>query len=411
MSFQTIDGSMTIVLDLVATTVLSGLLLMLGYFIKKKVPVLAKFCIPAPVIGGLIFAIIAWIFFGTGVMRFKLDTTLQTPFMIAFFACVGFGGSFALLKAGGKSLLIFLVLCWTLAVVQNAIGVGLASAMGVHPVLGVMAGAVSLVGGHGNAAAFGPEAEAMGVVGATTVAFAAATYGLISGALLGGPMGNYLITKFKVPIKTSGMAEAAGAQINKKDELPISGESFMRHMTIIGVFMALGGLITVGVKAFNIPNLALPGYVGAMFIAILFRNVNDKVKAIQIDERLIDLVKEISLGFFLTMAIMTLKIWELTSLAIPLIVILLVQTIIVLLYVRFLAWPALGKNYDTAVMLSGYVGASLGVTATAVANMSAVCEKYDTYSAKAFLIVPLSCAVFVDVIAIPAILFFMSYFA
>lgn len=413
MNLQTVEGTLTLSFDLVSTTALAGLLLMFGYFMRKKFSFLEKYCIPAPVIGGLIFAILAWILKINDVMVFSLDTTLQTPFMVAFFACVGFGGSFALLKSGGKSLIVFLVLCWIMAIIQNSVGVGLAKVLGINPVLGVMAGAVSLTGGHGNAAAFGPEAEALGVVGATTVAVAAATYGLIIGSLSGGPLGRFLINKFKVPIKsnTEGIDIKAHEANMKQKEGNFSAHNVMKHMTIVGVFMVIGGFFVTFVKMLKIPNFALPQYVGAMFVAIIFRNLNDKFKIIEVDSKVIDLIKEIGLGFFLTMAIMTLKIWELADLEIPLLVILAVQTIIVFAYILFIVWPLMKKDYDAAVMCAGFTGVGLGVTATAVASMSAVCETYKENSFKAFLIVPLCCAVFIDIVAIPCIVFFMSYFA
>lgn len=412
MFIEILDGKLSLVIDLVGTTTLAGLLLLLGYFVQKRVKFLSRFCIPAPVIGGLIFSILAWILWSVFGFSFILDTTLQTPFMIAFFACVGYGGSFLLLKSGGKFLGIFLILCWVLAICQNFIGVFLAKILGINPILGVMAGAVSLVGGHGNAAAFGPVAESLGAIGGTGVAIAAATYGLIAGSLLGGPVGNYLITKFRVPIKTSTMGAKDDQNLKINNDLEgVTPKGLIKHIGLIGVFMVIGGLITGGVVLMKIPNFALPGYVGAMFIAIIFRNINDKFKITSINSLDIDLIKEISLGFFLTMAIMTLKIWELASLAIPLFVILIVQTIFIILFVFFIAWPALRKDYDAAVMISGLIGGGLGVTATAVANMSAICEKYNETSLKAFLIVPLCCAVFVDIVAIPIILFFINAFA
>jgi len=196
-------------MDMVTTTVFAGVLLMLGYFLRKKLPVLERLCVPAPVIGGILFSVTALILRNTDVMTFSFTTTLQTPFMIAFFTCVGYGGSFKLLRTGGIALFIFLAICWVLSLVQNVVGVGLATALGMHPLMGVMAGAVSMTGGHGNAAAFGPEAEALGAVGAQTVAIAAATYGLIVGALIGGPVGEFFIKKFSVKIESEdvGMSE------------------------------------------------------------------------------------------------------------------------------------------------------------------------------------------------------------
>lgn len=413
MAFSLVDGILTLNLDLVATTTLAGLLLMLGYAFRKWFTFLEKFCIPAPVIGGLLFAIVALVLRTSGLLVFSLNTTLQTPFMIAFFACVGFGGSFALLRAGGKALLVFLALCWGMAICQNIIGVSLAKLLDIHPILGVMAGAVSLTGGHGNAAAFGPEAEALGVTGATTVAIAAATYGLIVGSLSGGPVGRFLITRYNVPIKTSeiGIDRNQAEASMKKEESHITPRSLMHHMALVGVFMVLGGLVTVGVRMLNIPNFSLPGYVGAMFIAIIFRNLNDKYKLTQVDSSAIEMIREVGLGFFLTMAIMTLRIWELVDLAVPLMVILAVQTAFVLLYIFILVWPLMKKDYDAAVMSAGFTGVGLGVTATAIASMSVVCERFGVYSFKAFLIVPLCCAVFIDIVAIPAIVFFLGYFA
>lgn len=412
MFYEVIEGVRTLRLDMVATTTLAAILLMSGYAIRRRVRFLEKFCIPAPVVGGLLFAVLAWILRSAGVLSFSLDTSLQMPFMIAFFACVGYGGSFRLLKAGGKSLAVFLVLCWVISVCQNAIGVGMAKLLGINPVLGVMAGAVSLTGGHGNAAAFGPEAEALGVAGATTVAVAAATYGLIIGSLSGGPVGRFLINRNDVPISTSEVgidSRMYERATEKKGE--ITAMSTMRHMTVVGIFMVCGGLFTMAVKALKIPNFALPGYVGAMFVAIIFRNVNDGLKLVEMDTAAVDFIKEIGLGFFLTMAIMALRIWELADLAIPLIVILAVQTIFVFLYIFLLVWPLLRRDYDAAVMSAGFTGVGLGVTATAVASMSVVGERYKLQSTKAMLVVPLCCAVFIDIVAIPAIIFFMGRFA
>lgn len=411
MKLASLENVLTLQLDLVATTTLVAILLMTGYAIRKKIAFLEKFCIPAPVIGGLIFAILAWILRSMGLLVFALDTSLQTPFMVAFFACVGYGGSFVLLKAGGRVLFIFLALCWIIAICQNVIGIALAKILNINPVLGVMAGAVSLTGGHGNAAAFGPEAEKLGVNGATTVAVAAATYGLIVGSLSGGPVGRFLIKWFHVPVNM-GETKAAPTKDEKVEtKTAVTSGILMKHMMVVGVFMVIGGLITMGFKALNIPNFSLPGYVGAMFAAMIFRNFNDKFHMIKIEQPAIDMIKEVGLGFFLTMAIMSLKIWELADLAVPLIVILLVQTIFVLLFIFFLVWPLMRKDYDAAVMSAGFTGVGLGVTATAIASMSVVCERYKLNSFKAFLIVPLCCAVFIDIVAIPVIVFSIGNFA
>ncbi|MGX7059481.1 sodium/glutamate symporter [Vagococcus humatus] len=411
MDVQMIDGVRTMQVDMITTVAVAGLLLMLGYYIRRKVPILERMCIPAPVIGGFIFANLVWLLRGTNLLVIEMDVTLQLPFMLAFFTCVGFGGSFKLLKAGGRLLVVYLVSCWILAVIQNVVGVGLASAMGQNPIMGVMAGTVSLVGGHGNAAAFGPVAEKLGVEGATTVAVASATYGLVVGSLVGGPLADYLIKKYHIKIETDESGLDMDALTEKESTQIFSSQNFMAHLTLIFVFMVGGIMFSKFIEGLGIQNFAIPNYVGAMFIAIIFRNINDKHEIFELDQKVIDLILDIGLGFFLTMAIMTLKIWQLADLAVPLIIILLVQTVILFLFSRFFVFKLLGKNYDGAVMTGGFMGWGLGIAATAVVCMSAVCEKYDKRSTKAFLIAPLCGAVFVDVVAIPTIIFFITKFA
>ena len=409
MNIEMVEGVKTLNVDMIATTAIAGVLLMLGYFIRARVPILERLCIPAPVIGGSIVAALIWLLKGTGILEVSMDTTLQLPFMLAFFTCVGFGGSFRLLKKGGRLLVAFLGACWALAIIQNVVGVGLAKFLGLNPVLGVMAGTVSLVGGHGNAAAFGPVAEELGVHGATTVAVASATFGLIAGSLIGGPVGNFVIKKNKIKAEV----EEENENQDKKEKIVslFTNTSFLAHLTIVFVFMFGGILISDWISKLEIPNFALPNYVGAMFLAILFRNVNDKYDFFDLDFRITDLILEVGLGFFLTMAIMTLKVWELVDLAGPLFIILGIQLIIVILFSIFVVFPFLGKNYDGAVMTGGFAGWGMGISATAVVCMSAICEKYGVRSTKAFLIAPLCGAVFVDVVAIPTIIFFITKFA
>lgn len=399
-------------LDMIATLALAGSLLMLGYFILKKVPFLQKMCLPAPVIGGLLLSIIIWVSRSTHVLNIKMDTTLQLPFMLVFFTCVGFSGSIKQLKSGGRLLLTFLIACWALAVIQSLVGVGLAKVLGINPVLGVMAGPVSLVGGHGNAAAFGPVAEKLGVTGATTVAIASATFGLVVGSLTGGPVGNYLIKKFNIPIPENEPSMDVTVE-SKSDsaKLPITSNVFLGHLTLIFIFMLGGILVSQWIERINIPNFAIPNYVGAMFLAIVFRNLNDKYHWIELNSQVINILLDIGLGFFLTMAIMTLEIWQLADLALPLLIILFAQFFLLVIIAIFIVFPLLGKNYDGAVMTGGYTGWGMGISATAIVCMSAICEKYGKRSTKAFLIVPLCGAVFVDVVAIPTIIFFITAFA
>ncbi len=411
MGFEYAGTLLTMKLDLVATTALAAVLLMMGYGIRKKISFFEKFCIPAPVIGGFAFALLALAFKQTGALGFKMDITLQSPFMVAFFTTVGLGGSLGLLRKGGVALIIYLVTCWAIAVFQNAFGASLAYLLGLHPVLGVMAGAVSLEGGHGAAAAFGPTAEQLGVKGATAVAIASATYGLIAGSLLGGPTAKWLIDKYKVTVTTSSekyesYQDAVGA--SNEDE-KVTSRSILSMLALVLVVMAVGSWVSGYIK--QITGFVLPGYVGAMFIAVIFRNLNDAFGWVKLRLTPIDIIADVSIGMFLTMAMMGLKIWELYDLAIPLVIILVLQTIMVLCISVFVLFRLLGKDYDAAVICAGLMGHGLGATPNAVANMGAVCERYGVMSHKAFLIVPLCGAVLIDLVGIPNIVWFINYLA
>jgi len=412
MNFGVIDGVFTITLDLVATTAVAAILLMIGYWCIKHIKFFEKYCFPAPVIGGFAFALITWFLHSTGAASFKLDTTLQSPFMLAFFTTIGLGGSLALLKTGGRALIVYLVACWCLAVFQNTIGVVLAKGMGLHPLMGVMAGAVSMEGGHGAAAAFGPEAEAMGAAGAATVAIACATFGLIAGNMTGGPLARFIIDKKKVAIKTddADMTDYAGMVAEQQAKETMNSKDFLFAATIILIMMALGIQVAAWVKGAKIPNFFLPGYVGAMFGAIILRNLNDSQKWFTMNSRVISVISDICLGMFLSLAMMSLKIWQLADLALPLLVILLAQVAFIAAMSYFVLFRLLGSNYDAAVMCAGFMGHGLGATPNAVANMGAVSEHYGLRSTKAFLIVPLCGAVLIDLVAIPCISLFMGYF-
>ena len=409
MGLEFVKNVWVLKLDMVGTTALAALLLMLGYQLRKKVSFFERFCIPAPVIGGFAFSLLALFCKQLGLINFNFTTTLQSPFMIAFFTTVGIGGSLALMKKGGKGLIIYLVSCWFVAVFQNSFGSALASVLGIHPVLGVMAGAVSLEGGHGAAAAFGPTAEQLGVKGATAVAIASATYGLIAGGLIGGPIAKWLIGKYNVAIKTAeGSFESFNSAIGiDKDAEGVTSRNILTMMTLVLVIMTIGALGSAKLKAAT--GFDLPGYVGAMFVAIILRNINDSVPIVKLHMKAIDIIADVSIGIFLTMAMMTLRIWELYDLALPLIVILVLQTIALALFAIFILFRALGKDYDAVVIVSGLMGHGLGATPNAVANMGAVCERYGVMSHKAFLIVPLCGAVLIDLVGIPNIVWFINY--
>ncbi|SDE52178.1 sodium/glutamate symporter [Sporomusa acidovorans] len=410
MNFEVVNQVLVMKLDLVATVAVAVLLLMFGSWLRRVFPVLARFCIPAAVIGGFTFSMLAWVLKETSIVTFKMDTVLQMPFMIAFFTTVGLGGSFGLIKKGGKSLFVYLVGCWVLAVMQNVVGAGMAMLSGIHPVLGVMAGAVSLEGGMGAASAFGPTAEQLGVQGAFVVAVAAATYGLITGGLVGGPLAKWLIEHYNLAIETSKEEFNALHQVSPENEHDdvVSSNNVLSSMAVILVAMVLGAMFSAKIK--DLTGFVLPGYVGAMFVAVLIRNFNDVKPVFTMNEKAIDLIADVSLGIFLTMAMMSLKIWELSSLAGPLVLILVVQTIFMFIYCIYFLFPLLGRDYDAAIMCAGMIGHGLGATPNAIANMNAVTERYGVVSRKAFLIVPLCGAVLIDFVGIPNIVWFINYF-
>ncbi|HHV58347.1 MAG TPA: sodium/glutamate symporter [Firmicutes bacterium] len=408
MELSTVDGLLTLKLGLVESTALAVLLLLWGYAVRRKVKVFERFCIPAPVIGGLAFSIVALLLRQSHLLAFKLDTTVQSPFMIAFFTTVGLGGSFSLLKKGGVGLIIYWLAAGFIAWSQNGLGVLLAKLTGVHPLYGVICGAITMEGGHGSAAAFGPVIEGLGIKGATTVGMAAATFGLISGGLLGGPVTKYLIEKHNLENKQSGeayvsLAEARGIT----QEEPISGNRVMQTLGVILVAMTVGAIASKWIESTF--KLVLPGYVGAMFVAVILRNLNDHFRLVRIHEQSVDMIGDVTLGIFLSMALMTLKLWELFDLAIPMLVILIGQVVWMAVFTIFILFPLLGRDYDAAVMCAGMCGHGLGATPNAVANMSAVTEKYGP-STKAFLIVPLVGAFLIDLFGIPSILTFINIF-
>lgn len=409
MKTEIINGLLTLKVDMIATLALALLLLFLGSFLRKRINFFERFCIPAPVIGGLLFSILALILKQSNIIIISMDTTFQSPFMIAFFTTVGLGASFGLVKKGGKPLIIYWILCSILAVAQNAIGVATAKLVGIHPVLGVMMGAVSMEGGHGAAAAFGPMAEGLGVASATTVAVAAATFGLISGGLIGGPIAKHLIDKYNLKpteveeLEGQSYREAAGIS----EKANITSTAFLLQLMVITVCMTIGAMASSWITKKT--GAALPGYVGAMFTAVIFRNINDKFKLVKLDLYTIDLIGDVSLGIFLSMALMTLKLWELANLAGPMVVVLMSQVIFMLIYTIFIVFKALGQDFDAAVMASGMAGHGLGATPNAIANMGAVTEKYGP-STKAFLIVPLVGAFLIDLIGIPNIVWFINFF-
>ncbi|MBY5970643.1 sodium/glutamate symporter [Halomonas denitrificans] len=401
---------MHITLDAVATTALALLLLATGAGLKRRLNWLEHFCVPTPVIGGFGFALLAWLLRDMGIVTFELDTAMQSPLMIAFFTTVGLGGSLALLKKGGKALGVYLVACWILALMQNGVGIGMASLLGLDPLIGLMAGATSLEGGFGAAAAFGPEAEALGAQGAATAAIVSATFGMIVGGVIGAPIARWIIDRRQLPLVSEDVHDLERlAEAEHPTQGQLDGRVLLNVLAVVVPVMVLGvwfkGLLSSQL------GIILPSYVGAMFVAILLRNLNDRFQWISLPDNALSSVGDVALGIFLTMAMMNLKIWQLQEMGGPLLLILLVQTLAIVMLAIFVLFRLLGRNYDAAVLTAGFIGHGLGATPNAVANMSAVCDHYRVISHKAFIIVPLCGAVLIDIVAIPAITWCLNAFA
>ncbi|MED1918846.1 sodium/glutamate symporter [Brevibacillus sp. DP1.3A] len=394
---------MTLALNQVTTIFLAVALLVLGTFLVRKASFLQKFCIPAPVVGGLLFAVIATALKATGILQITLDTSLQSLFMLTFFTTVGLGASFKLIKLGGKLLVIYWIACGFLALAQNVIGVSLASVFGIHPLIGMMAGAVSMEGGHGAAGAFGQTLEDMGIQSALAVGIAAATFGLVAGGLVGGPTVKYLITKYDLkPTETEEVVET----VEEKGQ-PINSNTFFIQVLLITFCMALGTYL--GELFSTATGFVLPGYVGAMFVAVIVRNIVDKLNPKAIDMKSINLISDVTLGIFLSMALMSIKLWEVADLALPMLVTVFVQVVFIVLFGIFVLFRLLGKNYDAAVMVAGFTGHGLGATPNAMANMAAVTGRFGP-SRKAYLVVPIVGAFLIDVFAMPIIITTINLF-
>ncbi len=406
MEFTTVDSMKTLQFDMMGSVMFAVVLLLIGYFIRSKVKFFERFCIPGPVIGGFLFMIINAIIYSTGLFTIAFDTTLQTPFMLVFFTTIGLGASFGLLKSGGKLLVIYWLVCGAVSIIQCIIGAFGAEAFGMDAVYGIVAGPTALIGGHGGATAYGTTIEEWGYSGGIIVGVAAATYGLIVGGLVGGPLGERLIRKYNL---TPDIEENNITQDSNENEVKteLSTLVVMKHICLIMVCIVAGTLIAKWVS--TLIGMSFPTYVGAMFVAVFARNFNNKVKFMPYNHDFIDKIGDVFLGLFLSMALMTLKLWELKGLAGPLAIVLVIQTVVLATLTYFVIFRILGKNYDAAVMCSGLMGHAMGATPTGIVNMSAVCEK-NGLSRKAFIIVPIVGAFLVDIIYQPTVIWFLNAF-
>lgn len=394
---------MTFTFDMYQTLALAVIALMLGARIRKKVNFFERFCIPAPVIGGLVFAIISCILYVTGIIELSFDETLRTVCMVFFFTSVGFQANLKVLKAGGKSLAVFLAFVIILIIGQNAMAVGLAKILGIDPLIGMCTGSIPMVGGHGTAGAFGPVLEDFGLTGATTVCTAAATFGLIAGSLIGGPIGNSLITK-KDLLKTV-VKEDASMLVEEEEK---HERQFNMYAPAVFQIIIAVGIGTIVSWALSKTGMTFPIYIGAMIVAAIMRNVSEYTGKFTIHMGEINDLGGICLSLFLGIAMITLKLWQLAELALPLIILLAAQTVFMFIFARFILFNAMGRDYDAAVISAGTCGFGMGATPNAMANMQAICDKY-VPSVKAYLLIPLVGSLFADFINSLVITFFINF--
>ncbi|XVL29445.1 sodium/glutamate symporter [Staphylococcus equorum] len=398
-------------LDAITTLALACVLYLLGVYIVNHIGILKRLCIPAPVIGGLLFSVLVAILQSTNIITIKLDSEFfQNFFMLAFFTTIGLGASLKLLRLGGKVLILYFIFCGVLAVFQNIIGVSLAKVLNIPPLLGLTAGSMSMEGGHGNAAAYGQTVQNMGIDSALTVALAAATLGLVAGGLIGGPVVKFLINKYN--LKPEHAEETTKDYSNVKSNAYLRNRMtpttiFLLQFSIVAICMAIGSYL--GNTFSDITNINVPVYVGAMFVAVIIRNISEYNNLNLIDMKIVDSISDVSLSLFLSIALMSIQLTEIYQLAIPLIVIVLVQVAFIVLFSVFVVFRGLGKNYDAAVMIGGFIGHGLGATPNAMANLDVITKKYGA-SPKAYLVVPIVGAFLIDLLGVPIVTTFINIF-
>ena len=379
--------------DMFTTLMLAVLAIYFGDFMRKIFPILKKYCLPSAVVGGTVFALISLLLFKMGIVQLDFDyKAINQLFYSIFFAASGAAASMALLKKGGKLVVIFAVLAAVLAAFQNAIALAVGKFMNVDPLISMMTGSIPMTGGHGNAASFAPIAVEAGAPAAMEVAIAAATFGLISGCMLGGPFGNFLVKRFKLEGSSSNEQEMG--EIDAEGEsgsLLVNKPNLIQAVFLMCIAIGVGKLIELGLKSIQDSTgwkVALPIHVCCMFAGIVIRLIYDRKEGNHdVLYESIDIVGEFSLALFVSMSIITMKLWQLSGLGMALVVLLIAQVILIVIFCYFLTFKLLGKNYDAAVMSVGHMGFGLGAVPVSMTTMQAVCKKY-RYSKLAFFVVP-----------------------
>ena len=395
----------SIFLNTIPTVILSLLLYLFGKKIKSKSKLLTKLCIPSPVIGGILFCILNLILQIFGIAKISMNTNLMDYFISFFFTIVGLGVSIKLAKKGGSLLIKYWLLCGVLAFLQNILTIILSKLTNIHPLLALMCGTISMEGGHGSAAAYGKTIEALGIENACGIGIAAATFGLIFAGILGGPVSKYLIKKYNL----KSNVKINNNTINNKSNIVFKTDTtlFLEQILVVLFCISLGELISNLI--FKTTHIIVPSISACVLVAAIFRNINDKINIIKLEFKILDFLSDISLGLFLTMALMSIDLFKLSNLFGPIVIIVISQAIFIILFGIFIAFNVLGKNLDAAIIVGGMIGHGLGATPNALANMSSVSQIYG-YSEKAFLIVPLVAAFLLDVFTMPCIILFINFF-
>jgi len=408
---------MVVNLNMFQTVAAAIIVYYVGVALKRHISFFDKYCIPSPLIGGFVFAIINCVLYVSGIWKYTQDRDMQRFFMNLFFTSLGYMASFKTGKGvfkNGSTLVVKMSLLVTLLVIlQDVLGVTLSKAFGLNPLLGLAIGSIPLVGGHGTAGAFGPLLESLGLDNATTIALAAATFGLVSGGMLGGPVGNYLIKKYNLVseaalegIKLGGRQEDEKVDEDLPPGVTIDENRFMNAFGHLLLSMGLGTIITAACAKVNI---VIPNYVGSLFMAALLRNVIDFTHICKVYQQESSVLGSLGLNIFLSLALMSMRLWQLSYLAIPFMIILLSQVILMAFFAMYLTFPVMGKNYEAAVMAAGNCGFGLGATPNALANMKAITERFGPAPA-AFVIIPLVGALLVDIANTGIILVFINVF-
>lgn len=398
-------------LNIVSTLILAIVLCLFGNFIKNKFNIFNKVCIPTPVIGGLFFSLLIFILRKFGILEITMDTSLMPYFLSIFFISVGFCINIFSAKGGGKLLFLYWLLCAILGLCQNLIAVFSSKLLHIKPLLGFMCGSVSMEGGHGYSLAFGKTIESLGIENACAIGIAAATLGLITGGLLGGPVGRFLIYKYDLkPLKGGSRLFKSNKNQNtiktNKPKIQFTPIGFLENILILLLIMNISFFVSniINLKT----NIIIPNIVIGMLLSVIINNFNIKKQVFEFYEDLFEFIQNISLDIFLTMALMSIDLYALSSLLGPILIIVFFQVLFVLIYGVFICFRVLGKDYDAAIMISGLIGHTLGATPNALANMSTLTSKYGK-SETAFLIVPMVGAFLLDAFSMPCILFFINF--